>query len=368
MKKGTTILILILLFLTFSGSLYYLYNKNKVSPEVFEVDTPTYQSVTKRTLATGNIVPLEEVAIKPNISGLVEEVYVQAGDIIKSGGLIAKIKVIPNVGNMNSAQNQVENARILMENQKKVYERQKSLFDKGVISANDFDAVEIAYLQAIQSYEASLQALDIIRTGSTAGTGTVNLTLIRSTIDGMVLTVPVKKGNQVIETNNFNEGTTIATLADVSNMIFEGKVDESEVGKIREEMPIEITVGALPDLKFKAVLDFISPQGADENGAVQFEIRGKLEKIENTFIRAGLSANASIILAKADSVLTIKESLLQFDSRDQTPFVEVQKTGQVFERRDLVLGISDGIVVQVIGGIDENDKIKVWNKLAEVKK
>lgn len=368
MKKGTTILILLLLLLTFSGALYYLYNKNKVSPEVYEVDVPTYQSITKRTLATGNIVPSQEVLIKPNISGLVEEVFVQAGDIIKSGDLIARIRVIPNVGNMNSAQNQVENARILMENQKKVYDRQKTLFNKGVISANDFDAIETTYLQAVQSYEASLETLDIIRTGSTKGTGSANLTLIRSTVDGMVLTVPVKKGNQVIETNNFNEGTTIATLADISNMIFEGKVDESEVGKIKEKMPIEITVGALPDLKFNAILDFISPQGADESGAVQFEIRGKLDKVENAFIRAGLSANASIILAQVDSVLTIKESLIQFDSQDQKPFVEIQKSEQLFERRDLVLGISDGIIVQVIDGIGEDDKIKVWNKIAEVKK
>ncbi len=368
MKKGTTVIILVLLVVTFTAALYYLYNKNKVAPDIYEVESPTYQSITKRTLATGKIVPLEEVAIKPNISGLVEEVYVQAGEIVKSGDKIARIRVIPNVGNMTNAENQVDNAKILMDNQKKVFDRQKTLFDKGVISANDFDAVEVSYLQAVQSYEAALQNLDIIRTGSTKGTGSAALTLIRSTVNGMVLTVPIKVGNQVIETNNFNEGTTIATLADVSNMIFEGKVDESEVGKIKENMPIEITVGALPDLKFNAVLDFISPQGVDESGAVQFEIRGNLDKVENAFIRAGLSANASIILAKEDSVLTVKESLIQFDKDDQTPYVEIMTAPQTFERRNLKLGISDGIIVHVVEGLNENDKIKVWNKVTEPKK
>ena len=351
--------------MSFGASLYYLYTKNIQSPEIFETENPLFRTIVKSTLATGKITPEEEILIKPNISGLVEEVYVSAGDKIKVGDLIAKIRVIPNVGNLNAAQNQVENAKIVLENQSKIFERQKSLFEKGVISANEFDNFEGNYLQALQSYEAALQNLEIVKTGSTKGMGSAALTLIRSTVSGMVLDVPIKKGNQVIETNNFNEGTTIAAIADVTNMIFEGKVDESEVGKIKEKMPIEITVGALPDLKFDAVLDFIAPKGNLENGAIQFDIRGTLSKLEDSSIRAGLSANASIILAKVDSVLSIKEALVQFDADSLEPFVEVQKEGQEFEKRYIVLGLSDGIYVEIKDGIEQDSKIKVWNRLIE---
>ena len=190
-------------------------------------------------------------------------------------------------------------------------------------------------------------------------------TEIRATVSGMVLDVPVKVGNQVIESNNFNDGTTIAILADVNKMIFEGKLDESEVGKIKENLALEITVGAIEDKSFDAVLDYIAPKGIEENGAVQFEIKGSLSKKDTTFIRAGLSANASIILARADSVLTIKESLVQYDRETQQAFVEIETGDQKFERRDLTLGISDGLIVEVLSGISQEDKIKVWNQLKQ---
>lgn len=362
MKKGTTIFILILIILLFVGSLYYLSTKNKKNPEVFTTEIPERRDVVKTTVATGNIVPKEEILIKPNISGLVEEVYVEAGNFVKAGDLIAKIRVIPNVGNLNAAQNQVQSSRINLDNQKKVFDRFKNLYDKGIIPANEFDPIEASYLQAQQTYQAALENLEIVKTGSTKGMGQSALTLIKSTITGMVLEIPVKKGNQVIETNNFNEGTTIAVLADIKNMIFEGKVDESEVGKIKEDMEIEITVGALPDLKYNAILDFIAPKGVSENGAIQFEIKGTLNAKDDDFIRAGLSANASIILDRADSVMVIKESLLQFDSDTKQPFVEIETRPQEFTKSNVELGLSDGIYVEIKNGIKENDKIKVWNK------
>lgn len=261
-------------------------------------------------------------------------------------------------------------ARLAYENQKSIYERQKSLFDKGVISANEFDTAQITYNQAEQRYRAeqvnvnaARQNFDIIKTGTTAGLGTTANTEILATVSGMVLDVPVKTGNQVIEANNFNDGTTIATLADVEKMIFEGKVDESEVGKISEDLPLEITVGAIENATFDAVLDYIAPKGVAENGAIQFEIKGTLDKIDSTFIRAGLSANASIILARADSVMAVKEALIQYDPKTQLPFVEVEVGDQKFERRDLELGVSDGIQVEVKAGLTKDDKIKVWNQL-----
>lgn len=362
MKKGVTITVLIVIALVFFGALYYLYAKNQESPIVFETDKAEIKTIIKNTIATGNIVPDEEVLIKPNISGIIEEVYIKAGETIKAGDLIAKIKVVANVSNLSNSQNQVQTTKIDLDNQEKVYQRQKILFDKGVISANDFDAAQLAYKQAKQNYAASKQSLDIIKTGTTSGLGNYANTLIRSTVNGMVLDVPVKVGNQVIESNNFNEGTTIASVADVGRMIFVGKIDESEVGKIKEKLPIEITIGAIENKKFDAVLQYIAPKGKTENGAIQFEIKASLANNDNTFIRAGLSANASIILEKADKVLALKESLIQFDKKTQKPYVEIMTGTQKFLRKDLILGVSDGIYVEVKSGIKASDKIKVWNQ------
>lgn len=375
-RKGTIITLSVILILFILG-IRYIYVKDKQDPIVYETETPTVENVIKKTVATGSIVPREEVLIKPNISGIIDEIFVEAGDFINTGDLIAKVKVVPNVNsltsaknNINAARTQVETARLAFESQKSIYNRQKALFEKGVISANEFDNAQLAYDQAQQRYNqekvnltGAQQTFDIVKTGTTSGLGTVANTEIRATVSGMVLDVPVKVGNQVIEANNFNDGTTIATLADVGKMIFEGKVDESEVGKITENLPLEITVGAIENKKFDAVLDYIAPKGVEENGAIQFEIKGTLSKKDTTFIRAGLSANASIILARADSVLTIKEALIQYDDKTQKPFVEVEVGDQKFERKDVELGISDGIIVEVKSGISETDKIKVWNQI-----
>lgn len=362
MKKGITITVLILIAIVFFGALYYLYAKNQESPIVFETDKVEVKTIIKSTLATGNIVPDEEVLIKPNISGIIEAVYIKAGESVKAGDMIAKIKVVANVSNLSNTQNQVQTAKINLDNQEKLYQRQKTLFDKGVISANDFDTAQVAYKQAKQNYSASKQDYDIAKTGTTIGLGSYANTTIRSTVNGMVLDVPVKVGNQVIESNNFNEGTTIASVADIGKMIFVGKVDESEVGKIKLNMPIEITVGAIENKKFEAVLTYIAPKGKTENGAIQFEIKATLTNRDNTFIRAGLSANASIILEKADQVQALKESLIQFDKKTEKPYVEVETAKQKFTRKNLVLGVSDGIYVQVKRGIKSTDKIKIWNQ------
>jgi HlyD family secretion protein len=362
MKKGVTITVLILIALVFFGALYYLYAKNQESPIVFETDKAEVKTIIKSTIATGNIVPDEEVLIKPNISGIIEAVYIKAGENVKAGDLIAKIKVVANVSNLSNSQNQVKTTKIELDNQEKLYQRQKTLFDKGVISANDFDAAQLAYNQAKQNYKASIQGLDIIKTGTSSGLGNYANTLIRSTVNGMVLDVPVKVGNQVIESNNFNEGTTIASVADIGRMIFVGKVDEAEVGKIKLNMPIEITVGAIDNKKFSAVLTYIAPKGKTENGAIQFEIKATMTNRDDTFIRAGLSANASIILEKAEKVLSVKESLIQFDKKTQKPYIEIENSPQKFQRKDVVLGVSDGIYVEVKSGIKSTDKIKVWNQ------
>ena len=363
MKKSVTLIILVLIVIIFGGSMYYLYQKNAEDPIQFETEKPTKQNIVKKAVATGSILPLEEVLIKPNISGVIEEIYVEGGDYVRSGDLLAKIKVVPNLSALNDARNTIDEAKINLDDQKRNYERQLSLFNKGVISQADLERAQVSYDQAKQSYGAANKRFDIINTGTTSGYKNAANTLIKATVSGMVLEVPVEVGNQVIESNNFNEGTTIAAIADVEKMIFEGKVDESEVGKIKEDLPLEITVGAIENQVFDAVLDYIAPKGKEENGAIQFEIKGTLKKQDTTFIRAGLSANASIILARADSVLALKEALIQFDDETKKPFVEVETSEQQFERRDVDLGISDGIYVEVKSGIDANDKVKVWNTI-----
>jgi len=363
MKKSVTVIILLVIVVTFVGALYYLYQKNAQDPTIYTTDSPETKTIVKRTMATGSILPRDEVLIKPNISGIVEEIFIQPGEQVKTGDLIARLRIVPNLTNLASTQNQVSTAKIALDNQKRNFERQKTLFERGVISANDFEQAEVAYLQAEQTYNAARQTFDIVKTGTTRGLGSSANTEIRATVSGMVLEVPVKVGNQVIESNNFNEGTTIAAIADVTNMIFEGKVDESEVGKIKEGLPLEITVGAIDNKTFDAVLDFIAPKGNLESGAIQFEIRGTLQNLDSTFIRAGLSANASIILERADEVLALKESLVQFDGTTQKPFVEIENGNQNFERREVELGISDGIYVEIKNGISKDDKIKVWNPI-----
>lgn len=363
MKKFVTIAILVVIAVTFVGALYYLYQKNQQDPVVYETEQPTEQNIVKKTVATGKIVPKEEVLIKPNISGIIDEIFIEAGDRVEEGDLIAQIRVIPNVSSLQSAKDAVATAKINLDNEKKNYDRQKELYNKGVISANDFDNAETAYKRAEQNYKSAQQNYEIVKTGTTSGIGSAANTLIRSTVTGMVLDVPVKTGNQVIESNNFNDGTTIATLADVNKMIFEGKVDESEVGKIKEGLPLEITVGAIENKTFDAVLDYIAPKGVEENGAIQFEIKGSLDKADTTFIRAGLSANASIILDRAENVLAIKEALVQFDEKTKEPYVEIMTGDQQFERKNIELGVSDGINVEVKNGLDKDTKIKVWNQL-----
>lgn len=377
MKRTSTVILLIVIVGAFAASLIYLWQKNQEDPVVYQTEQPSQQTIVVQTMATGSIVPKEEILIKPNISGVVEEVFIEAGEYVKRGDLIAKIRVIPNVSSLTSAKNNIasnrtslETAEINFKTQQAIFERQKALFEKGVVSANDFDQVNNSYLQAKQQVEQARinvqqarQNYDIIKTGTTSGLGNIAQTQVRATVAGMVLDVPIKEGNQVIEANNFNEGTSIASLADIKKMIFEGKIDESEVGKIKEGLPLEITVGAIENNKFDAVLDYIAPKGIAENGAIQFAIKGSIKNLDSTFIRAGLSANASIILDRAENVMAIREALVQYDRKTKQPFVEIAVGDQQFERREVELGISNGIYVEVKKGLSESDEIKIWNQI-----
>lgn len=319
------------------------------------------ETITNRVLATGKVIPEDEILIKPQISGILEDILVEEGDQLKSGDLIATIKVVPNEQSLVSARGRVRNAEIALGNAQIEYDRNKTLFDKGVVASQDFLAIELQYKQAKQELENARNDYQIIRVGSAGGSTTAN-TNIRATVDGTVLEIPVKEGDQVIEANNFNDGTSIATIADMSKMIFEGQVDEAEVEKLEIGMPISIKLGAMQSEEFDAKLKFIAPKGVEDQGAVQFTIEANIKIPDSVFIRAGYSANASIILEKKENVLSIKEAWLQFDKETEEPYVEVEVAENEYERRNLELGVSDGINVEILSGLTESDKIKVWNK------
>lgn len=345
----------------------FFIKSNSKSAITYETKKPFTSNIEKKTVATGKVIPEDEIEIKPQISGIIETIYLEEGTQVKAGDLIAVIKVVPNEQSLNQARGRVRNAEIALNNVEIEYKRNKALFDKGVISSQDFNALQLQYDQAVQELDNARADYLIIRRGSAGGSTSAN-TNIRATVAGTLLEIPVREGDQVIQSNNFNDGTTIATIADLNKMIFEGKVDEGEVDKLEIGMPLEISLGAIDDQKFEAKLKFIAPKGIEESGAVQFKIEGDVVVEGDFMIRAGYSANASLVLEKKDSVMVIPEALLQFDKETDEPYVEVAVGDQKFERKEVEIGISDGVNVEIISGITEEDEVKVWNKTEPIKK
>ncbi len=361
-KRAKIILGIIVVF--FIAALIWFGKKNAKSIVEYETEKPFKATIVKKTVATGKVIPLEEVEIKPQVSGIIDKIYLEEGAIVKTGDLIATVRIVPNIASLNSATGRVKNAGISFDNSKIAYDRSKKLFKKGVIANQEFETAELNFNNAKQSLENAKSDLEIIKKGSTSGLGQTTNTNIRATASGMILEIPVKKGYQVTQTNDFNAGTTIARIADMTKMIFEGKVDESEVGKLITGTTIEVSLGAIDDKKFPAKLNFIAPKGTEEGGAVQFKIKADITLDSKYFVRAGYSANADIVLEKKDSVLSIKEALLKFNKKTEKPYVEV-KVDDKFEKRELKLGTSDGINIEVISGVTKDDEIKIWNKISK---
>ena len=366
MKKAIKYILIIAVILGVVFATNFFISTNNQDPVKYKSENPIITTIEKKTVATGKVVPEDEVEIKPQISGIVHEVFVKEGEIVNTGDLIATIKVVPNEQALNSAIGRVENAKISIANGEIDFKRNKTLYDKGIVSNQDFIAIELRYKQAKQELENAENDLKIIKMG-TAGKGATN-TNIRATVSGTVLTVPVKKGDQVIESNNFNPGTTVATIADLTNMIFEGQVDEAEVGKLKLNMPLSISLGAVDDKTLDATLRFVAPQGIEEQGAVQFKIEATVVLDSSFFVRAGYSANATIVIGEKKDVLAIKEAHVQFDEITKEPFVELELGDQEFEIRTIELGISDGINVEILEGLTESDKVKIWNITEPFKK
>lgn len=355
MKRVLLITFLIVLLGMFGYVGYYLFAKTQQDPVVYQTSTPYKTDIVVKTVANGAVEPRREVTLKPQISGIIDELFVEAGQNVKKGQKIARIKIIPDDVNLSNAESTVTKAKLAMEQAKLEFERREKLYAAKAISQIEYNQFKFEYDQAKEDYENALNTVQLIREGISSRSKQTT-TIVLATIDGMVLDVPVKVGTQVIQSNNFNEGTTVAVIADMSDLIFKGKIDESEVGKIKVGMPLKITIGAIEGRTFDANLEYISPKGVEDQGTIKFEIKAALNQPEDVFIRAGLSGNADIILDKRDSVMALSERDIIL-SGDST-FVEVETTPQQFQKVAIKTGLSDGINIQLIEGISETAAIK----------
>jgi len=356
MKRVLTVFVALVLVGLFGGTLFYLWSKAQKKPVVYRTETPEVSDIVKKAVATGAVVPRKEVAVKPQVSGIIDSIVVEAGQRVKRGDLLATIRVIPQTAALAAAESRVNQARLKLDDAERELTRNETVYKEGVLPETTLRQVTLARDQAREELAGATDTLEVIRRGVPARSREGTNTLVRATIDGTVLDVPVKEGTSVIESNTFNDGTTIASLADMNELIFEGKVDESEVGKLRPGMDIVLTIGALEPARFKAVLEHIAPKGIEENGAIQFKIRAALKDTGDALIRANYSANADIVLDQRSQVLSVKESLLSFEGEDT--FVEVETKPQSFERRKVRTGLSDGVRIEVMEGLAKDDHLK----------
>ena len=364
MKKYSKLIIAAIIALIFIGTFVFLWQKSQPKEVVYNEFTPKLEDIQKTTIITGKIEPRNEVNIKPQISGIITELYKEPGDYVNAGDVIAKVKVIPDMGQLSSAEARVRLAEINLKQAQIDYDREENLYNMKLVSADEYDKVKQSLHQAKEEKVAAIDALQVVRDGVSKSNASASSTLIRSTISGRILDIPVKVGNMVILSNNFNDGTTIASVANMNDLIFRGNIDETEVGQLVNDMPMKITIGALQDLKFDANLEYISPKAVENNGANQFEIKAAVKLAEGSQIRSGYSANAEIVLSSVSKVLSVPESAIEF-SGDST-FVYIIKgegKNKTYERTQVTTGLSDGVNIEIKKGITQKDKVRGPEKI-----
>ena len=359
MKKYLKIALLVVVAAIFIFTFVFLYQKSKPKITVYDTVTPTVADLEKTTVATGKVEPRDEILIKPQISGIIDELYKEAGQSIRKGEVIAKVKVIPELGTLNSAESRVRLAELNAKQGETDFARIEKLFEDKLISREEYEKAEVSVKQVREELQTAKDNLEIVKEGITKSSASFSSTLIRSTIDGLILDVPVKAGNSVIMSNTFNDGTTIATVANMNDLIFRGKIDETEVGRVHEGMPVKLTIGALQNLSFDAILEYISPKGVEENGANQFEIKAAIQVPDTVMIRSGYSANAEIVLERAQKALTLPESTIEFSGDSTFVYVMTDSVpAQKFERKEVKVGMSDGIKIVIKDGVDGKAKVR----------
>ena len=356
MKRVVKYIIFALIAVIFIGTFVFLYKNSRPDKVKYQELEVTTMDIHRTTIVTGKIEPRNEVAIKPQINGIIAELYKEAGQQVKEGEVIAKLRVIPDMNSLSSAQSRVRLAEINLKQAKTNYEREKALYDKKLVSDEEYDQVLQSYNQAQEEAAAAKESLEVIRDGVSSRNTTGSSTLVRSTITGLILDIPVKVGNSVIQANTMNDGTTVATVANMSDLIFDGNIDETEVGSLVEGMPMSISIGALPDYNSEAALEYISPKATENNGANQFEIKAAVKVTSDHMIRSGYSANAEIVLETASQVLSIPESALEFDGDDT--YVYRKNESGTYDRIQVKTGLSDGINIEVTDGLKQGDIVR----------
>ena len=368
MKRYSKLIIAAIIALIFIGTFVFLWQKSQPKEIVYNEFTPKKEDIQKTTVITGKIEPRNEVNIKPQISGIITDLYKEAGDVVNAGDVIAKVKVIPDMSQLSSAEARVRLAEINLQQAQVNFNREESLYNQKLVSADEYDKVKQSLQQAKEEKVAAIDALQVVRDGVSQANAKASSTLIRSTISGVILDIPVKVGNMVILSNNFNDGTTVASVANMNDLIFRGNIDETEVGQLVSNMPMKITVGALQDLKFDANLEYISPKAVESNGANQFEIKAAVKLAEGGKIRSGYSANAEIVLASAVKVLSVPESAIEF-SGDSTFVYIIKGEGKekTYERTQVTTGLSDGVNIEIKKGLTAKDKVRGPEVIADDK-
>ena len=364
MKKYSKLIIAAIIALIFIGTFVFLWQKSQPKEVVYNEFTPKLEDIQKTTIITGKIEPRNEVNIKPQISGIITDLYKDPGDIVSAGDVIAKVKVIPDMAQLSSAEARVRLSEINLKQAQVNYDREENLYNQKLVSADEFDKIKQALHQAKEEKMAAIDALQVVRDGVSKSNASASSTLIRSTISGRILDIPVKVGNMVILSNNFNDGTTIASVANMNDLIFRGNIDETEVGQLVNDMPMKITIGALQDLKFDANLEYISPKAVENNGANQFEIKAAVKLAEGSQIRSGYSANAEIVLSSASKVLCVPESAIEF-SGDSTFVYVIKGEGKdkTYNRTQVTTGLSDGVNIEIKKGVTQKDKVRGPEKI-----
>lgn len=366
MKRYFKYIMMALAAVVFIGTFVFLYIKSQPKPVEYNEFEPKLMDIRKTTVVTGKIEPRNEVNVKPQISGIITEILKEAGQKVEAGEVIAKVKVIPDMSSLSAAQARVRLAGINERQARTDFEREKALFDKGLVSADEYDKIAQALRQAREESAAAQDNLEVVRDGVSKTNASASSTLIRSTVTGLILDIPVKVGNSVILANTFNDGTTIATVANMNDLIFRGNIDETEVGRLTTGMTMKITIGALQDLKFDARLEYISPKATDQNGANQFEIKAAVNlPTSSEQIRSGYSANAEIVLAEARGVLSVPESAIEFSGNDTFVYV-VKGSGKekTYERHKVTTGLSDGINIEIRSGLKKGETVRGPKKVA----
>ena len=366
MKKYSKLIMAALIAVVFIGTFVFLYQKSQPKPVVYSEFTPKVTDISKVTVITGKIEPRDEVSVKPQISGIITHLYKQAGDMVSAGEVIAKVKVIPDMGQLSSAEARVRLAGINLKQAQVDFDREESLYRQRLVSEEEYDKQKQALSQAREEMAAAQDALEVVRDGVSKSNANASSTLIRSTISGLILDVPVKVGNTVVLSNTFNDGTTIATLANMNDLIFRGNIDETEVGLLSIGVPMKITIGALKDIELNASLEYISPKALEVNGANQFEIKAAIDVKGAKNLRSGYSANAEIVLESVKNVLTVPESAVEFEG-DSTFVYIVKGTGEnkSYDRRAVTIGISDGVNIEIKKGITTKDIVRGPQVVAE---